>query len=246
MNRLKRYPRLSLIFTAFAVMFCRVVGCSDPQTMTMREGSETTTFVCTSYTDFNPAAESNGMVKGVTCNIPCPGNTVVKVDRPDVFDPQFLSSHSTSEIQAMYCPGLSAPTATATATSTPPATATATSTPTKAPTATPLPYLSGDVTACNLSDRYINFVIDPNALDINGLDFEVTIGGVPSTCSIPSSNTGILSCTFPQNQTFPAQVIVNVDGFITNDFTFDGSSCAVNPPPPVNNEEPTPIETPMD
>ena len=120
------------------------------------------------------------------------------------------------------------------ATATPTLVPTATSTPTKRPTATPAPYLSGDVTTCNLTDRYINFPIDPNAADISGLDFEVTIGGVPSTCNVPSSNTNILSCTFSQGQTFPAQVIVSVDGFITNDFTFDGGICVTNPIPQDN------------
>ena len=120
------------------------------------------------------------------------------------------------------------------ATATPTLVPTATSTPTKRPTATPAPYLSGDVTTCNLTDRYINFPIDPNAADISGLDFEVTIGGVPSTCNVPSSNTNILSCTFSQGQTFPAQVIVSVDGFITNDFTFDGGICVTNPVPQDN------------
>ena len=247
MNKLKRYPRLSLIFTAFTVMFCRIIGCSDPQTMTMREGDVSTSFVCTNYTDFATGSE-NGMDQGVTCNIPCPDNTTQKVDMNDVPSPQFLNSHTTSEIQAMYCPGFAVPTATSTVTSTPGPTATATTTPTKAPTATPLPYLSGEVRACNLTDRYINFTIDPNAIDPSGMDFEVTISGVPSTCSVPSSNTGILSCTFPQNQTFPARVIVNVDGFITNDFIFDGSSCAANVPPPSNNnvEEPVPTDPPTD
>ena len=160
-----------------------------------------------------------------------------------------LQSATVEEMENLYCAEPAAASiATSTATPTPGPTATATTTPTKAPTATPLPYLSGEVRACNLTDRYINFTIDPNAIDPSGMDFEVTISGVPSTCSVPSSNTGILSCTFPQNQTFPARVIVNVDGFITNDFIFDGSSCAANVPPPSNNnvEEPAPIETPMD
>ena len=39
------------------------------------------------------------------------------------------------------------------ATATPTLVPTATSTPTKRPTATPAPYLSGDVTTCNLTDR---------------------------------------------------------------------------------------------
>ncbi len=245
MTKLKRYPRLWLIFTAFTVMFCRIVGCSDPQTMTMREGDVTTTFVCTSHTDFATGSDK-GMTPGETCNIPCPDGSVQKVDMPDVPDPQFLNSHTTSEIQAMYCPGLATATATATVTSTPGATSTATSTPTKRPTATPAPYLSGDVTTCNLTDRYINFPIDPNAADISGLDFEVTIGGVPSTCNVPSSNANILSCTFSQGQTFPAQVIVSVDGFITNDFTFDGGICVTNPVPQDNsgsgNDPALPVE----
>ena len=216
--------------------------------MTMHEGNVSTTFICTSYTDFATGSD-NGMVHGETCRIPCPDGSTQKVDMHDVPSPQFLNSHTTSEIQAMYCPGLAA--ATSTVTSTPTVTATTTSTPTKRPTATPAPYLSGDVTTCNLTDRYINFPIDPNAADISGLDFEVTIGGVPSTCIIPSSNASILSCTFPQGQTFPAQIIVNVDGFITNDFTFDGGICITNPIPPSNDntddndDEPTPTEPPV-
>ncbi|MFN8414389.1 MAG: hypothetical protein U0Z26_18555 [Anaerolineales bacterium] len=122
-------------------------------------------------------------------------------------------------------------------------TAVPSSTPTKRPTATPAPYLSGEVTNCNLTDRYINFSIDPNAIDPSGLDFEVTIGGLPSTCSVPSSNPSILSCTFPQGQTFPAQIIVNVDGSTVNDFSYDGAACVV-PNNNNNNNQPDPNPQP--
>jgi hypothetical protein len=35
-----------------------------------------------------------------------------------------------------------------------------------------------------------------------------------------------LTCTLPPDMTFPASIVVSVDGAVVNDFVYDGLGCA--------------------
>lgn len=153
-----------------------------------------------------------------------------------------LNSLDNQSLEQLVC--VDAPKATATATTTP--IPTDTPPPSALPAAPALqPYLSGAVTVCNLTKSYINFVIDPNAPDLTGKTYAVTINNIPANCAVASNNSEIFSCAIPQNTTFPADIILTVDGTELNNISFDGGICTTTAPiPEGNNDEPAATEPP--
>ncbi len=213
-QRSKR-PQLALVLTALLVIVCR-----GPQYDAPLLGPG-----CVVYGTYLRGGQLFGAPE-YSCPITCPDGSTVIADGTD--DDHY---DDIQEIGLAQCP---APAITATATFPPQAVL-----PTSTVTATPQPLLNGEVSACNLVDRYINLALNPQASAISSSDVEVTIGGQPVRCEIPSSNKNILSCSLPQGQTFPAQVIINVDGHLTDTFSYDGSDC-IQPSPTKDDPAPKP------
>jgi hypothetical protein len=88
------------------------------------------------------------------------------------------------------------------------------------------PLLRGDVTMCDVAINLINFRMIEPVPDLVMEGLEVQIGDQPTTCSVSPTNTSILTCTIPPNMTFPARVLVRLEGAVVNDFAYDGSGCA--------------------
>lgn len=122
-------------------------------------------------------------------------------------------------------------------TDTPTATAPPQDTSTPTATATPQPYLSGEVSACDLGDGFINFALDPTITVNASTAFDVTLGGQAVQCTVPASNTKVLSCSLPRSQTFPIEINLHVNGSLTDTFTYDGANCT---PPGSNHDGPAP------
>ncbi|GAB4566842.1 MAG: hypothetical protein Fur0017_06360 [Anaerolineales bacterium] len=117
-------------------------------------------------------------------------------------------------------------------------------TPTEEPTAPPTdaptdpaplkPYLTGAASACDLTQRYVNFIIDP-AADPNPAGLEVSFNGVPVNCTVvPTSGSAILACSFRADTLPPFRVAVRIGSDQVNEFTFDGGICIASQPPKSN------------
>jgi hypothetical protein len=88
------------------------------------------------------------------------------------------------------------------------------------------PLIRGDVTMCDVAINLINFRMNEPVpgLVVEGL--EVEIGDRPTSCSVNPTNTSLLTCNIPPSVTFPARVLVRLDGAVANDFVYDGLGCA--------------------
>lgn len=123
-----------------------------------------------------------------------------------------------------------------TSTPTPSPVPTATSTP--MPTATLPPLLSGEVSACNKKDGFINFKLATISPLVNESDILLTINGTQVSCTFAGSDNSLLSCPLPAGSTFPAQIHVSQGNVTVNDFTYDGGGCVV-PAGPSGDAAPT-------
>lgn len=88
------------------------------------------------------------------------------------------------------------------------------------------PVLRGDVTMCDIAANLINFRMVEPVPDLTGKALEVQIANQPSLCAINPVNTALLTCRIPPSVTFPARVVVRLDGAVVNDFTYNGLGCA--------------------
>ena len=88
------------------------------------------------------------------------------------------------------------------------------------------PLLRGDVTMCDIAINLINFRMNAPVPDLVVEGLEVEIGEQPTTCSVNPTNTSLLTCTIPPGVSFPARVLVQVDGTVANDFIYNGLGCA--------------------
>ena len=188
----------------------------------------------------------------LACTLTCPGTgKVVKLDfyAPEGGKGSPRITQTNKEIQQKYCDAAS-PTATGQSPTLevfPTATATETATP--LPTETLItvypPILSGLVTQCDLSARYINFRILPDADPASVQKASLQLGGVPVTCGVSPGNATILTCSLPEGFQYPASVLVTVDGIDVNRFEFDGAACVVITPTiraPLPSATPAPSE----
>lgn len=173
-----------------------------------------------------------------TCYYRCPDRTARQWEIEERFTASSsLYQASKEEVDNQYCQGSLDPPPTPTPTPAPPtAVPTRTQAPTEEPTpgftlptieiiVTEQPLLSGDVTMCNRGTRLINFRMIQAAPDLAIEDLEVEIGEQPSTCSVNPNNPSLLSCTLPSGITFPARVLVRMQGTVVNDFTYNGVGC---------------------
>ena len=80
---------------------------------------------------------------------------------------------------------------------------------------------------CDLGGKLINFRIMQTAPDITGKTLEVQIAEQDSSCYVNPTNPGLLTCSIPNDISFPAHVVVSLDGAIVNDFLYSGVGCAI-------------------
>jgi hypothetical protein len=100
------------------------------------------------------------------------------------------------------------------------------SSPTAASAVPQHPLLQGNVTMCDVGAKLINFRMVNPVPDLKGKVLKVQIAGQESICAINPVNTSLLTCTIPPSVTFPARIIVHLDGVVVNDFTYNGLGCA--------------------
>jgi hypothetical protein len=174
---------------------------------------------------------------GATCSYTCPDGIVVEADIPGEFTTSSpLAFASKADLDAQFCgvappatPTPPPPTASPTMEASPTlaATATITASPTleSTPTALP-PLLTGRVLMCDTGANLINFrIVDP-VPDLTGKTITAQINDTESTCAVNPTNPSLLTCTLPLDVTFPATIVVSVDGAVVNDFVYDGLGCA--------------------
>ncbi len=157
---------------------------------------------------------------GTLLTCPYTGQQVASADiRVRPYDPPILTDEQFWARFGCVDTGESAPTATVV----PTATATSTAIPTLAAT----PLLSGDVTACDRKAGFINFELAAISPLVSESDVVLTINGRQVPCQFAGNDNSLLSCPLPADVTFPAQIHVAVAGSNTDDFSYDGSGCAV-------------------
>jgi hypothetical protein len=89
------------------------------------------------------------------------------------------------------------------------------------------PLLAETVSMCDLGGKLINFRIVQPAPDITGKTLEVQIAEQESACYVNPTNPGLLTCSIPNDLSFPARVVVSLDGGIANDFVYSGVGCSI-------------------
>jgi len=182
---------------------------------------------CKPFTDYS----AGGITKGVECSYTCPNGEKVG---PRDFDLDPSLSATKGDLNRIFC-GIQPPTFTPVVTlaaesptpvETPTLAASATATVTVSPTA-PAPLFTGQVTMCDTGGNLISFRLVDSPPDLTGKTLTVEIAGQPSSCEINPVNPSLITCTLPPELTFPAQVVVNLDGAVVNDFTLDGIGCTL-------------------
>jgi hypothetical protein len=88
---------------------------------------------------------------------------------------------------------------------------------------------------CDGATDLISFRIAQPPPDLTGKTLAVQIAGLESTCAVNPVNPSLLTCTIPALITFPAEVVVSLDGAVVNEFSFDGLGC-------IRVDTPTPAE----
>ena len=176
--------------------------------------------------------------QGAECSYVCPDGTISQPEISSKLSTASpLYSASKAELDAQFCGVVSQPSATETPapltiSPTPPVSPTAQSSPTVQASATAgisptaeSPLLTGRVTMCDTSVNLISFRIVGLAPDVAGKTLAVQIADIETTCAMNPTNPTLLTCTIPPLVTFPASVVVRLDGAVVNDFTFDGIGC---------------------
>ena len=215
--------KLFLAFSAFLLTMCR--SYNEVDTFKTVNGLS-----CRTYTDYF----GQGLVisDGLECSYTCPNGKVEVSDFEG--DPSF--SATKRDLDRLLCgvapqftptnpPARTSPTPAAS----PSPTALASPTVENSPTARPVqpPLLTGEVPMCDLGTDLMNLRIVKTAPDLTGKTLTVQISDIESTCAVNTTNPSLLSCTIPASVTFPARVLVSVDGAVVNDFIYDGLGCTV-------------------
>jgi hypothetical protein len=164
--------------------------------------------------------------RAMECYYTCPEGTV----GPILFDGDPSLSLSKGDFDRRYCN--IAPESTSTVV--PPSSPSPTSSPTIEATATVVvpvtaqdPLLAETVSMCDLGGKLINFRLIEASPELDPETLEVTIAEQESTCYINPTNPSLLTCTIPNDISFPAQIVVRLDGAVLNDFLYSGLGCSV-------------------
>lgn len=191
---------------------------------------------CQAYTDYFD--HGLGSSNGLECYYACPKEVVGPLD----FESDPSLSASKADLDRTLC-GITSSQLTptepsASASPTPAASATAQASPTsRIPPTAPPPLLTGYVTKCDGALHLISFRIAQLAPDLTDKTLTVEIADRESACAVNPVNPSLLTCTIPRTLTFPATVVVSVDGAVVNEFDYDGQGC-INIHPPT----PTPVQ----
>ena len=214
-----------LVFSAFLVTMCKAYDQGGP--VVSPNGLS-----CQNYY----GAFSSG---GAECFYSCPDRTIRQPVLPENFSTESpLYSASKGELDAQFCGMASAPTSTM-----PPATTntptTLDSIPSPALTAQASPtldavlptssshLLTSNVTMCDQTVDLISFRMVDTAPDLTDADLTVQISDQETSCAVNPVNTSLLTCDLPTTMTFPARVLVTLDGAVVNDFMYDGVGCII-------------------
>ena len=224
-----RKLKLLLVLSAFLLSMCR----SYDQNGTV---ASINGLSCQNYTDYGFLKRS----EGAACFYVCPNGTIAQPHISENFSASSsLFTATRKELEAQFCgvtpePAATAqlastpatPLTTATVTASPIETATLEVSPTAAISPTALaPLLTGDVTMCDQTVDLISFRIVDSAPDLTDELVTLQISEEETTCAVNPVNTSLLTCTLPGNVTFPATVVVSLDGAVVNDFQYDGIGC---------------------
>ncbi|MBI5293971.1 MAG: IPT/TIG domain-containing protein [Chloroflexi bacterium] len=252
MNPRKR-PQLLLILAALATLMCRCsLDSGAPVKLSFSDGSSVQ---CRRYTVYIATwNDPYGSTSDYDCEIPCPDGSTVKVEHlsrqqvgaeDETQDAEVLQSW-----QAQYCP-VDPSTGGATrvpSTSSPAPTMTAMAARTATPSATaaPRPLLTGAVSACDLTQGFINFTLAQPPLDISSKVLNVRFNNIPARCSIPRVNPNVLTCNIPAGARPPVNISVTLDGVLVNSFNYSGAGCTSPKPNNPNQDKPPVNPTPTD
>lgn len=235
---IKKHPRLILLLTALIVVVCRCDG--SKVVLQTKDGQD---LQCQYYIE-----ESGSIRSGVECKIACEGFAL-----PISFDMDGVDEVTGTNYADLYLKYCNEPLPTEAPDVTPDEAFTEEETqspPTDPPAeSSPLqPYLTGAATACDLTQRYINFIIDPAAEKTNPAGLEVAFDDVPVNCTVvPTSGDTILACSFHADTLPPFFVTVRIEGEEVNEFIFDGGICTTSQPPkPKETEAPISTEPPAE
>jgi hypothetical protein len=80
---------------------------------------------------------------------------------------------------------------------------------------------------CDLGSRLINFRLVQPPPDLTGKTLEVEIAEQESTCYVNPTNPSLMTCTIPIEVSFPASILVRLDGAVVNEFVYSGLGCSI-------------------
>ena len=194
--------------------------------------------MCTSFSEKELANPIEGLscrgstdtAQGLECKYTCPDGTVKSLE----FESDPSLSATKGDLDRQFC-GI-APPATPTkppASASPTLSVSPTQTKQASPTATVVtvatqdPLLTGTVSMCDLGGKLINFRVVQPAPDLTERTLDVQIAEQDSTCYTNPTNPALLTCTIPAEVSFPASVVVSLDGAVVNEFVYSGLGCTV-------------------
>lgn len=167
--------------------------------------------------------------RAMECFYTCPEGTV----GPILFEGDPSLSLSKGDFDSRYCENAAPATSTVAPTSPSPSPS-PTSPPTEEATATVVvpvtaqdPLLAETVSMCDLGGKLINFRLLAPAPELDPETLDVKIAEQDSTCYINPTNLSLMTCTIPNDISFPAQVLVSLDGAVVNDFLYTGVGCSI-------------------
>lgn len=142
---------------------------------------------------------------------------------------------SSEELDVQFCGAVPALTPTPTIADSPTPNAEPSGTPTSSPTlaatltavVTADPLLAETVSMCDLGGKLINFRLLEPAPELAVEALQVLIADQESPCYVNPTNPSLLTCTIPNDISFPARVVVTLDGAVTNDFVYSGVGCSI-------------------
>ena len=227
-----------LTFSAFLLTMCRTYDQGGP--VVAENGLS-----CQNYTNYG------NFTQGAECFYQCPDGTLRQPKLSEHFSTESaLYTASKGDLDSRFCGMVSQPTPTMPQATTSPTVAAATPsltqtieislTPEASPTAE-APLLTGAVTLCDETLGLISFRMVETAPDLTDKVVTAQIGEQETTCAVNPVNTSLLTCDLPSPVTFPARIVVSLDGVVVNDFDFDGVGCVlIDTPIPASRPTPTP------
>lgn len=219
--------RLVLLISAFLLTTCKNYA---GESITYHNGLS-----CRNYVDYRffewRGEEYRFYVReeGANCSYLCPNASAAQIDISGSISSLYAAS--AEELDAQFCGVVVASTSTPSATPVTALSPTATSSPTRAASAiveiTAEPLLSETISMCDLGGKLINFRILESAPDLSGQTLTVQIADHESACYVNPTNPSLLTCLIPNNISFPASIVVTLDGVVVNDFVYSGLGCAI-------------------